>query len=178
MKNLFKTLIFLIIFLSPIFSQAQDSANLKMPDGYKTVNLYFNITDNDNIFSESNIISAVKLRLRQNGIKYHPTPTKDDNHGVLVVSVFVIEVESEFIFTYNVEFVKNLLMSVVGEVRTSQIGDMFDRGKILHSAVVVYKTPRDMGLKTLNDNNRRDMIDGLLTNIDKFSANFLDANDL
>ena len=64
MKNLFKTLIFLIIFLSPIFSQTQDSANLKMPDGYKTVNLYFNITDNDNIFSESAIISAVKLRLR------------------------------------------------------------------------------------------------------------------
>ena len=178
MKNLFKTLIFLIIFLSPIFSQTQDSATLKMPDGSKTVNLYFNITDNDNIFSESAIISAVKLRLRQNGIKYHPTLIRDNIHGYLFIRVHVFDVESEFVYSYDVQFIKNLLMSVGDEARTSQIGDMVDRGKTIHSSVVVYGTSTNMGLATLNEYQKRSTIDGLLQHIDKFSADFLDANDL
>ena len=174
-----RKILLLTILLSIAFGQSpQQSANLKMPDGYKTINLYIDIDDKLDIVSESTVLSALKLRLRQNGIKYHAKNNFDEINGTLVVDLFIKEQgNNAFIFTLSLLFSKPSMMSIGGEVAISRVGDMINRGKVVHQGVIVYETPRTLGLYYKKDSTKK-VLDIILRHVDKFSADFLDVNDL
>jgi hypothetical protein len=158
-----RKILLLTILLSIAFGQSpQQSANLKMPDGYKTVNLYFTIDDRDNIFSESAIISAVKLRLRQNGIKYNSKESMDRNLGVLNINLFTLKDGNKFLlYNSSLGFLKFSLMSNDGQV---------------YPYATVYETPNALGSVKIESKDK--VIKKILSDVDRFSADFLDANDL